>query len=502
MRNEILSVAMLCAVFLAPAPGAAATATGGRLEFADKVRLVTCDPALKTPCFRIKVSLVNASGAPLGAVLPDAAKLAEHVTVTADNQQVSPFFVSASSGEGRNRLRPRIALVLIDVSGSMNEKLPSGQTRFEAARAAARTLADGFIPGVDRIAVAPFASRDVVAGIRGAGFARTAGDLRRAIDNLQQPEPRNNTALYTAVDSAITVLKEQARAEGDSAEVLLLTMTDGKNDVQASDDPGLLAGDAGLDETARRVKESGIQTVGVGFGNRAELDESALRRISTETYFADDPGQLKQVFSFAHALLRDRLTITFSSPWKDRSSLAGRTIPMEVSLGMPDGTKMVSGQAIWQAPQIGEPAYEGRCEAAESRAALATADAVEVNGWFAVLRPALVFGGFSLLFFVLWFWVPRLIWPDRYLGDLQSIYYRRKWTGAGGMRRPGRPAASANTRSDLKDWGRPLPPVPAGFSPRGGPAVRDRAPGEATYVQPRPDPGTRTRLDFEWTDSH
>jgi Mg-chelatase subunit ChlD len=479
--------------------GSARSSTGVHLQFADKIRLVTCDPASKTPCFRLKVNLVDGNGAPVDATLPAPEKLAQSIAVTADNQQVTPFYASASSGRGKSRLRQRIAMILIDTSGSMNQRLSSGQTRFAAARAAAETFGEGFAEGSDQIAIAPFASRNVVPTIRSTPFARTIQELRGEIEALPEPQPRNNTALYSAVDAAISVLKDQARAAGNDAELLLLTMTDGENDVRAGDDPGLLEGAAGLDTIGRRVKDSGIQAIGVGFGDRTSLDEAALRQISTQTYLVNEPAELKRVFSFARAQLNDRLEITFSSPWKDRAALAGRTIPMSVTLRMPDGRELAGGQSSWQAPDIGTPVYEARCSAEESRAVLVTAEAAESSGWFAVLRPAIVFAGFSLVFFILWFWAPRLIWPDRYLGDLQSIYYRRRWLGAGRPSRKGRPHGS-DTRREERNWGHPQPPLPAGFSGKHGPVIRDRSPGEATYVQPRPDTGTRTRVDFDWTD--
>jgi Mg-chelatase subunit ChlD len=488
MRPVLLS--LICSV--AGAQSLASPQGAARLEFADKIRLVTCDPVFNTPCFRLKLSIVDANGAPMAVALPAPKDLARNIEVTAENQQVTPFYASAS---GTGRLRQRVAMILIDTSGSMNEMLASGQSRFAAAKAAAEAFAEGFAQGSDRIAVAPFASRDVVLNIRNAKFAATAAALREEIETLPAPLPRNNTALYSAVDTAIDVLRAAGRDAGPDAELLLLVLTDGHNDVQEGDDPGLLTDDAGLALVSQRVKESGIQAIGVGLGDGGQIDEAALRQISTKTYFVNDPAELKRAFSIARVLLNDRLEVTFSSPWKDRATLAGRNIAMSVSLRALDGRRVSSSESVWQAPDIGEPVYEARCSVEESRAALATTEAADANGWLAVLRPVIVFLGFSLLFFVLWFWAPRLIWPDRYLGDLKSVHYRRRWSGSGTRHGVAGPA-----RRERETFGRPEQ-APPGFGGKQGAGFKVRTPSDATYVQPRADMmGTRTRLNLDLDD--
>jgi len=483
------SVLMLCAI--AQAQTLPRLHPEGRLEFADRIRLVTCDPVLQTPCFRLKLNIVDANGAPLALALPAPANLAKNIAVTADNQQVTPFYAAAN---GTSRLRQRIAMMLIDTSGSMNELLPSGRSRFEAAKAAAEAFADGFTEGIDRIAIAGFASRDVVIGIRNATFATTAEALRQEVEALPVPLPRNNTGLYTAVDTAVEVLQAAGRDAGSDAELLLLVLTDGYNDVQRGDDPGLLEGEAGLAHVSRHLSESGMQVIGVGVGDPKSVDEAALRQISTKTYFVNDPADLKRVFSFARVLLNNRLQLTFRSPWKDRASLAGRTIPMKVSLRALDSQKVSSGEAIWQAPDIGAPVYESRCNIEESRAALATIETTDTNGWLATLRPVFVFAVFSVLFFILWFWAPRLIWPDRYLGDLKSAHYRRKWSGAEARSDRG---PSGRQRDTLPPPGHPLPP---GFGGKRAAGFKERAPSDATYAQPRVEMSTRTRLQLDLDD--
>lgn len=461
------------------------------LEFAEGVRLVSCDPASEVPCFRMRLNVVDEKGAPAGVVLPPIDTLARSLTVNAAGEEITPFYASAPSGPSGKHLRRRIALVLIDVSGSMNLRISLGRTRFSAARAAAETFVNGFQDRVDSVAVVPFASRNVVSTIRNAQFAGTAEDLHRQVQALPIPESRNNTALYSAVDAGIDTLKEAARNAGNDPQLLLLVMTDGKNDVQRGDDAGLLDGAQGLALAARKVKESGIQAIGVGFGDRGSIDEIAMRQITTQTYIVDNADDLVRVFSIARELLNDRIEATFTSPWRDRASLAGQSIAITASLRLPDGRVLPSKVATWTAPNIGVPAYEAKCSAEESQAVLRTAEAAENNGWFAIIRTALVFLGYAILFFLLWFWAPRLIWPDRYLGDLKSIHYRRKWAAV-----PGTKERARKTQAPLE---RSAPPPGFGAGSGAFP-LRDRAPTEETYVQPRVPSESRSRLDLEWTD--
>ena len=75
--------------------------------------------------------------------------------------------------------------MLIDISGSMNRPVATGQTRFEAAKAAISSFLEGFQDGVDRVAVVPFESHHVESTIRSARFATTPG--RRPLQ--QHPSP-------------------------------------------------------------------------------------------------------------------------------------------------------------------------------------------------------------------------------------------------------------------------------------------------------------------------
>ncbi len=79
---------------------------------------------------------------------------------------------------------------------------------------------------------------------------------------------------------------------------------------------------------------------------------------------------------------------------------------------------------------MGVPAFEGKCDEAEARALVVRPKPPDTTGWVgvAILRPLLVFLGLSALLIVLWFGLPRLIWPARYEQDAVALRPDR-WMG-------------------------------------------------------------------------
>jgi len=452
-----------------------AQSPGGKLDFSDNIRMVTCDPVSSIPCFRLKFNVVDAQGAPLAVQLPAPDKLADSITVQVDQQDVTPFYAVASADA--QAVRGRVAIVLVDISGSMNRVLPTGETRFAAAKAALSQFLQGFQDGTDQVAIVAFESHNVEPTIRAAHFATSKAQALQQVDALPAPQPRNNTGLYSAVAIGLDVLSGQmknATSKYGAPEAMLIVMTDGTNEVLRGDDPGLLAGPAGLDEVTQKVEASGIQTIAVGFGDRKEIDEEALRRIGTKYYMEDNSADLKKIFSFARTLLSNRIQATFQSPWPDRASLAGRTLQVGIQLKLPNGQVLASDNKPWSTPQIGVPIFEGKCEAAEMKALLQEKVTPTGNSWMSTLRPVLVFLGMGTLLLILWAWAPRLIWADQYIGITPTT---SRW-------------AQGQTQVGNKP-GRPAPP---GFGAGKTSYKPQRAPSDATVVQPRPD-FTKTRLE-------
>ncbi len=473
--NPQIALLLLCFAL----PGLAQNA---RLVFFDKVRLVDCAPSSSVPCFRLKANILDAQGNPFSPALP--AQLAKSLTVQADQTEVTPFYATAAGGPGAG-VRNRLVLVVMDVSGSMNQLMGNGQSRYAAAKAAALQFLEGFENGADRVAVVPFESHNVIARLRAAVFASTAEDARRQVHALPVPPSNGNTALYSAVDTGLDVMAEQlARAQG-SPEVLMLLLTDGKNDIQPGDDMGLLAGPEALQTVAKKVRASGLQVIAVGLGDSRSIDEAAMKQLGTQFRLVSDSESLKGAFSFARKLLVNRIQATFKSPWKDRASLAGRTIRVGMTLKLPSGQEIPSNEAMWSAPQIGLPLFEGNCDARELKEVSRPDVRDTESDWWTIVRPLLVFLSVGVTILILWFWIPRLAWPDQYIGDMPVRASGRKWSSGQTMvsRRSAGPPGATRT-------------APPGFTPPAGRRnMPERGAADPTIVRPRPDMGTRTRLE-------
>src|SRR5262249_52313829 len=149
-------------------------------------------------------------------------------------------------------------------SGSMNARVNEGGTRFTQAKNAVRQSLDRFKDGVDHFAVVPFDSHNVVGRIRGAAFQTTRQGIEAQIEAIPIPNTRaNNTALYSAVNEALPILKEKSDAGYVAS---LVVFTDGFNDVNhPGDDPGLL-GDEGLNIVRDAALKNKVPITTVGFG--------------------------------------------------------------------------------------------------------------------------------------------------------------------------------------------------------------------------------------------
>ncbi|MBY0508027.1 MAG: VWA domain-containing protein [Bryobacteraceae bacterium] len=440
----------------------------GKMQFAEPVKLLSCEPASTVPCFRMKLNLVDSTGAPRNVQLPAANELAGAMKVHVGGQELKPFWASAA-GDSTQKIRGRAVLVIVDNSGSMLRKLSTGQTRFEAAQQAISVFLDKFEEGADRVAIVPFESHLVQARISSAQFARTRADALSQVRALPMPEEKNNTALYSAAVIGMETLQAalpRMQTTSDPLETMVILLTDGNNDVLKGDDLGLLAGPAGQEEAAQAVRKSGIPVVAIGFSDTGGLDEVALKRISTKYYLASDFDGLQRILAFTRTFLNNRVTAAFASPFADRASLAGQNLPISVDLRLPDGSVVKSEEFVWTAPQMGVPTYAGKCSPDELKAVM-VAQPVSA-GWTSIIRPVGVFCGLGLLLVVLWFWVPRLIWPEQFIGAMPSLA-GSKW-------------ASQTRIQNGVIQGRPAPP---GF--QSGPAGVNMAPrgvGDSTVVNP------------------
>lgn len=469
----------LCALLLASAAGLHAQADHAvGLSVVSAPELVRCTPVSQTPCLSVVVSPSDSAGHPVAVGLPTKDRLLQAMQIESDGTSIAPFYVSAGAGVDASR-RPNIVLIEVDISGSMNSPVSQGVSRFEAARTAIAKYVESMQEGVDQIAIVPFESHHVVPTIHAAVFTSSREEAMAQLKAMPQPTANNNTALFQAVFSGVqamqtemaTLLKPGTTAADFQPRVIV--MTDGKNEVARGDDPDLLDGPLGMQQAVAKVASSGLDVIGIGFGDRSEIDTEALQRLSKRMYLATTGDQLTQIFHATTPLQTANLQVTFLSPWEDRPSLASRDPQFSLTLTLPDGRKLMSPLTRYVTPAISTPLYQ-RAATPEEMAALIAARPAANSGWDAVLRGLLVFAGCGVLLLLLWLWVPRLIWGNEYAGNLAFAGAGRRWGKDAGVK-----ASAVQMRTVAN--------APDGFDADQVRSKQQRSPGQITQVQPRSD---------------
>ncbi len=454
------------------------------LDFLTKPMLIECEPGSGETCFRMKFDFVDESAKPIKLQLPSSDQLPSHIDVQVDGEAVKPFY-AASLDTSSAVAQPQITLILFDVSGSMLRTDLEGQSRFDAAKDAAAEYLKGLSDVRDLVAIVPFASRDVEKTIANAHFVNTRAAAQSELDALPRPEAHNNTALYSAVRAAVDTLQRQPHVK--EALVRLILLTDGTNDVQPQngDDKGLLSGEAGLAVAASAVQQSGVDVLPIGIGNRQSIDEFAMTRLGTRPpLITTNVDALHKAFQPERPPQGGSMVVTLQAPrsFGSRALLAGRVVHFRARMDLLDGSTLVEDrQALWVAPPVATPAFEGEAGEAEQRAFLKSSH-VEPGTWLLFVRPLLTFAGFASVLALLWSGLPRLIWPERYDSRSARPLRPEYW--------PGQDAAAQRDHQPV------IRQAPPGFEPAGrGARAAVRSPAERTIVQAMPgfDPG-KTRV--------
>jgi len=437
-------------------------------------QLVSCTPITLIPCLSVSVTPSNGAGRPIAVALPAKDRLLQAVQIESDGAAISPFYVSSNSGSSQ---RPNIVLIELDISGSMNSPVSPGVTRFDAARAAISKYLDSMQEDVDQIAIVPFESHHVVPTIRAAVFTGKRKDAMAQLQAVPRPEAKNNTALFQAVFTGVQTMQAEMAAlvkpgtPASDFQPRVIVMTDGKNEVIRGDDPDLLDGPLGMQQAAADVASSGLDVIGIGFGDRSEIDTDALGRLSKRVFLAATGDELAQIFHATTPLRTSELQITFLSPWGDRPSLASKDPQFVFSINLPDGRRLPSPLARYVTPAMGAPLYERQATNEEMQALIAARPPAD-SGWEAVLRGLLVFGGWSVALLLLWFWVPWLVWGNE---------YARAWALAGSTRKWGKDAGVKASAVQL----RTVANAPDGFDAEQVRKRQQRSAEQTTQVQPR-----------------
>jgi Mg-chelatase subunit ChlD len=351
--------------------------------------LVRCAEGRSIPCFRARVELTSIAAQAPGT--GDSARWSGAAGAVPFREVDVRTLADAA--------RPLVLLVLFDVSGSMAGE-GMQQTR-SALRAFLRGLRGS------EVAVAPFGSREVTAGIRGARFG-TPAEAEARMDRL--PAPAGNTGLYSAVATGAEVLAARLRTAPAGAQRVLLVLTDGRNDVgHPGDEPGLLAGPEGRDRAVDAVRRTGVPVWMVGIGKGVDAGELAALAgpVGTWHLVAFDPVRLGRTLGELRGSLTSARQVTAVLPADARARLARgeAEVRLEHAVG---GMPRTPHTARWRPPLMALPAFAG--VASPSRP-LATLAAMQDEPPAGGALP--VFAILATLLAVLWWIVPPLIWPVR-----------------------------------------------------------------------------------------
>ncbi len=489
LGRAIFSVAV-SAVAQGGGPAASKATT---LHTVSEPALVDCSPVTLSPCMSAVVTPATVTGVPAPVQLPQAAQLASAFRVTGLSGEITPFYASSGTGPDAGD-HTNVVLLVIDISGSMNDKIAGGQTRFEAARLAIAQFLDCMQEGSDRVAIVPFESHNVISTIRGAVYASHKADALAQLKALPQPGPKNNTALYQAVftgEEALHNEVETLRHEGVTSGVQphLILMTDGKNEIISGDDPLLLDGEHGLQQAAAQVQAGHMDTIGIGFGDRAQIDTAALQRLSTRFFYAADAAQLLDALHVTRSAVSHAVTLTWLLPETSRVTLAGRDQLWTPTLRLEDGSVLSGEPMRLLVPATAPPVFDHKAGSDELNALIATHPDVN-SGWTLVLTHGLLYTVAALLLLLLWFWVPRLIWGNEFLGVPDR---KQRW-------RSDRHASDSGTRPGVKAASgvqvRSTGSVPEGFGQEAATSPLQRSAAQVTQIQSRGE-FSRTRLNID-----
>ena len=247
--------------------------------------LITQVDTTQFPRITVYVSVTDAAGEPV-AINP------EQITLSENGSAVQVDEVRAL-GEGEVETSALATLLVLDVSGSMNQ---SG--KLEGAKAAARAYVDQMQPG-DQAGVLTFNTSARL--LQPLTDDRDA--LLQAIDGLRAGE---DTAMYDALGESVGILQPF------SGRKAIIVLTDGMdNRSQLSPDQVLAQiGPGGLSISTIGLGDPAVQGVSL-----SGLDEVALRSLATNAggsyAFAEDPASLKSVYERYGRVLHSEYALTY-----------------------------------------------------------------------------------------------------------------------------------------------------------------------------------------------
>jgi VWFA-related protein len=289
------------------------------------VRITQVDNS-RFPQVTVYVSVTNAAGEPVG-VDPGRIQIMENsVAMQPDNV--------GGSGEATGEVGNLTTLLVIDISGSMNE---SG--KLQSAKDAANAYVKQMRPG-DKAGLVTFNTQ--VAYVQ--PITADPAALAASINNLKA---QNDTAMYDALSQAVQILKDV------SGRKAVIVLTDGLDNVSKTS----------VDTVIEQIGPSGlsISTIGLGnpeqSGSNSGLDEAGLRTLAERAGgvygYANDPATLQSLYERYARALQSEYQITYTSPSALRDG-ANRTLTVSLAT---EGGSAASAEAKYNPggvlPEVG-----------------------------------------------------------------------------------------------------------------------------------------------------
>ncbi len=299
--SRFVATLLFIVIFLAAIP-TLAIAQGN-----EQARITQVD-ASNFPKVTAYVSVTGPNGEPIG-IDPN------RITLFEDGKPIKPDQIRAI-GKQTGQVEPLTTLLVIDVSGSMNEN-----GKLDAAKNAARAYVDQMRQG-DQTGVVAFSTQ--VQYVQPITADRNA--IKSSIDKLR---PIENTAMYDALAEGVKIL---GQASGRKA---IIALTDGMDNASSTN----------ADSVVSSIGPSGLTISTIGFGDPslgtsqyAGLDEARLKSIADRTggiyASANDADALKRIYERYARTLQNEYAISFTSLTRLRD---GVNRSLSVSLVAPSG---------------------------------------------------------------------------------------------------------------------------------------------------------------------
>jgi len=409
-----------------------------RIVQTDHVRLFQYEQGSERPCFCLTFNIVDKNGIPIEMVFKNKIErfstfnlneeMKKKLKIFDNDIPINTYYIHIENTDISQVLNNRrYTILLIDHSGSMRRKVDAHHTKFEIAKESCLKFAENFVDNIDYVAAIPFSSNQVNEKINSEKFMSSKEYLIKQINTIKPPIFGANTGLFSAIYAALERLnrirKELKTKENLLAQFLLVVMTDGKNDVGHDGDDMNLIDDWNI--VKKFSDQVGIQIITIGFGKKEDIDEEILKQLAwptTDVYQkAHQRTELIRAFETARKFQINRIQITFFPHETIRKQLVNRK-QFIIQLNSDNSNSPVHQTFSWLPGKLmagSDTPFEGTITQ-NVREHLQSVQKYSRFHFCFQYMSILLF--FSILFYILWFKLPKYIWSEEY--DVQ-IYFER-----------------------------------------------------------------------------